>query len=298
MYAQVVAYLVEKEGFEATYVGVGADGVASAADIAAAVRPGCTAIVTVMHSNNETGALMPVREAAAAARAVGALSHTDASQSVGKVEVDFAELGVDLLTVAGHKLYAPKGVGALVARRDAPAQPGRFMIGAGHEGGRRAGTENIILNVGLGAAAELACGASPHERVPEARARLQGLRERLREALFAALEREGVEARVNGPAEAALRLPNTLSVSVRGVVGAHLVEACSDKVAFSSGSACHAGAVSMSPVLAAMGVAPEWGDGTVRLSVGKYTTEAEVDAVAAAVAAAAGKLARADKSRG
>uniref|UniRef100_A0A7S3F7M8 cysteine desulfurase n=1 Tax=Prasinoderma singulare TaxID=676789 RepID=A0A7S3F7M8_9VIRI len=278
---EVCRFLRDVEGFELTEVAVDAEGVCAVEALEEAIRPGETALVTVMHSNNEVGALMPVREAAGLAHAAGALCHTDASQSVGKVPVDFVALGVDFLTVAGHKMYAPKGCGALIHRRDVPME--KFMIGAGHEQGRRAGTENVILNVGLGAAAALA-----HSRgVAQTAAKLAARREELRGALLATLEGAGVQARVNGPGDAARRLPNTLSISLRGVVGAKLVARVQDKVACSSGSACHAGAVRMSGVLRAMGVEPEWGDGTVRLSVGKYTTSRDVEVVAREIAVAA-----------
>ncbi len=226
-----------------------------------------TRLVSVMHSNNEVGTLLPVREVAAVCRARGVLVHTDCAQSPGKVPVNVNELGVDLLTVAGHKLYAPKGVGALYVRRGVRLEP--LVHGAGHEHGRRAGTENVPYVVGLGAAAEIAARALPAETD-----RLRALRDRLHAALAGAL---GGRLVLNGHPDR--RLPNTLNVNFVGHVGAELL-ARVPEVAASTGSACHEGQVSLSPVLAAMGVPPEVGRGAVRLSVGRYTTAADVDRAA------------------
>lgn len=230
-----------------------------------------TLLVTVMHSNNEVGTLQPVQEIAAIARERGVLVHTDAAQSMGKVPVDVNELGVDLLSVAGHKLYAPKGVGLLYVRRGVKLEP--LIHGAGHEGGRRAGTENVPYLVALGKACELA-----RQSLPAATVRLRQLRERLWERLQAAL---GERALLNGHPER--RLPNTLNVSFLGQVGAELLQAVPE-VAASTGSACHEGQVSQSPVLCAMGVPPEVGRGAVRLTVGRFTTEDEIDRAALALA--------------
>ncbi len=235
-----------------------------------------TRLVSVMHSNNETGVLMPVREIAAACRARGVLLHTDCAQSLGKVPVDVADLGVDLLTVAGHKLYAPKGVGALYVRSGVKLES--LVHGAGHERGRRAGTENVAYAVALGAAAALAATALPGET-----GRLRALRDRLHALLLAAL---GDRVVLNGHPE--LRLPNTLNVNFVGHVGAELL-ARVPGVAASTGSACHEGKVNLSPVLAAMGVPREVGRGAVRLSVGRFTTEEEVDHAAELLAGAAAR---------
>lgn len=232
-------------------------------------------LITVMHSNNEVGTLMSVRAIAATARRYGYLVHTDCAQSLGKVPVDVKELGVDLLTIAGHKLYAPKGVGALYVRRGVQLEP--LVHGAGHEGGRRAGTENVPYIVGLGVAAEIA-----RKSLPAAAEKLRSLRDRLHENLKARL---GGRVVLNGhPTE---RLPNTLNVNFVGHVGAELL-AKVPGVAASTGSACHEGKVSQSPVLCAMRVPPEIGRGAVRLSVGRWTTEDEVDRAADLLAAAAG----------
>jgi cysteine desulfurase len=233
-----------------------------------------TTLVSVMHANNEVGTLQPIREIAALARERGVPLHTDAAQSLGKVPVNVDELGVDLLTVAGHKLYAPKGVGVLYVRRGVNLEP--LIHGAGHEGGRRAGTENVPYVVALGKACELA-----RQSLPEATERLRRLRDRLWERLHTGL---GEDVVPNGHPER--RLPNTLNVSFLGHLGAELL-AKVPEVAASTGSACHEGQVTCSPVLQAMGVPPPLARGAVRLSVGRFTTEEEIDRAAAALVRAA-----------
>jgi cysteine desulfurase len=229
-----------------------------------------TTLVSIMHSNNEVGTLQPIREISKICKERGVLVHTDAAQSLGKVPVDVTDLGVDLLSVAGHKLYAPKGVGALYVRRGVRLEP--LLHGAGHEGGRRAGTENVPYLVALGTACRLARAS-----LPGATERLRGLRDRLWGRLRVAL---GERLVLNGhPQE---RLPNTLNVNCAGLVGAELLEQVPE-VAASTGSACHEGKVSQSPVLCAMGVPPELGRGAVRLSVGRFTTDDEIDRAAAAL---------------
>ena len=229
---------------------------------------GDTALISIMHANNEVGTLQPIRAISDLARPRGVLVHTDAAQSPGKVPVTVDELGVDLLTVAGHKLYAPKGVGALYVRRGVRLEP--LLHGAGHEAGRRAGTENVPYAVGLGRACEIAVAA-----LPAATEKLRALRDRLHARL-----REGLGDRVvlNGHPER--RLPNTLNVSFAGHVGSELLQKVPG-IAASTGSACHEGKVSQSPVLCAMGVPPEVGEGALRLTVGRFTTEEEMDRAAA-----------------
>ncbi|MCI0700986.1 MAG: cysteine desulfurase [Planctomycetia bacterium] len=226
-----------------------------------------TQLVSVMHSNNEVGTLMPIREIAAICRERGALIHTDCAQSIGKVNVNVKELGVDFLSIAGHKLYAPKGVGALFVRRGGNLEP--LIHGAGHEKGRRAGTENVPYIVALGKASEIAMRS-----LPAATERLRTLRDRLHHKLRAVL---GDKLILNGHPEE--RLPNTLNVNFVGHIGAELL-AKVPGVAASTGSACHEGKVNLSQVLAAMGVPPEIGRGAVRLSVGRFTTEDEIDRAA------------------
>lgn len=257
---------LRKLGAAVTVLPVDRFGLIDPEDVRAAITPR-TRLVSVMHSNNEVGTLMPVREIAAVGRARGILVHTDCAQSLGKVPVDVNELGVDLLTIAGHKLYAPKGVGALFVRRGVALEP--LVHGAGHESGRRAGTENVPYIVGLGTACAIAARSLPAETD-----RLRALRDRLHAKLLATL---GDRVALNGHPER--RLPNTLNVNFVGHVGAELL-AKVPGVAASTGSACHEGKVSLSPVLAAMGVPPEAGRGAVRLSVGRFTTEEEVDRAA------------------
>jgi cysteine desulfurase len=259
-------YLEERLGFRVTYLAVDEQGQLDPAAVAAALTPR-TILVSVMHANNETGVLQPVADIAALVRPQGVLVHTDAAQSVGKVRVSVDALGVDLLAVAGHKVYAPKGVGVLYVRRGTVLDP--LIHGAGHEGGRRAGTENVASIVGLGAA----CAAAG-ERLATDVPRLTALRDRL----GAALTTEGWV--LNGhPTE---RLPNTLNLSLEGVEGEEVLRRAPE-VAASTGSACHSGHTEPSAVLLAMGLSRARALGAVRLSLGRWTTEADVDRAAGAL---------------
>ncbi len=255
---------LERLGAEVTYLPVDGTGLVDPDDVRRAIT-GRTALVTIMHANNEVGTIQPIAEIARIARERGVLVHTDAAQSVGKVSTRVDELGVDLLSVAGHKLYAPKGVGALYVRRGVTLEP--LIHGAGHECGRRAGTESAFLATGLGAACALAASAGRNEEI-------RALRDRFWSELVAAFG-DGVV--LNG--HPTLRLPNTLNVSFPGRIGADIL-ARLDGVAASTGSACHAGRVGLSPVLAAMGVPAEVGMGAIRFSLGRTTTEAEIADVA------------------
>ncbi len=252
---------LERHERSVTRVRVDAEGRARVDD-ARDVIDGDTALVTVMHSNNETGALQPVAELAALAHAVGAIVHTDAAQSLGKVPVNVRDLDVDLLSVAGHKLYAPKGVGALYVKRGTPLAP--FALGAGHERGLRPGTENVASIVGLGVACE-AVGAD----LEIAAARMRALRDALWDDLAAAVP--GLA--LSGHRE--LRLPNTLNVRFPRVSG-DAVLAGAPEIAASTGSACHEGHESASAVVLAMGVSPDNALGSVRLTLGRSTTEQDV----------------------
>ncbi len=269
---QVFRWLATR-GYRVSVLPVDASGRVHPEDLEREIGPE-TLLVSVMHANNEVGTIQPIAELAEVAHRHGALMHTDAAQSVGKIPVDVEALHVDLLTVAGHKLYAPKGVGALFVRPGVALAP--LMHGALHEGGRRPGTEAVHQVVGLGAAARLA-----GRDLPGTAARLRALRDRLEAGLRRTAGGEGMQ-RNGHPGE---RLPNTLSVSFRGVRADALLAAIGERVAASAGSACHADDVRLSPVLRAMGVDPEWGMGTLRLSVGRPTTEEEVDEAASAVAA-------------
>ncbi|MBI3200926.1 MAG: aminotransferase class V-fold PLP-dependent enzyme [Myxococcales bacterium] len=228
-----------------------------------------TALVTVMHSNNETGVLQPVAQLARIAHAAGAVVHTDAAQSLGKVPVSVRALDVDLFSVAGHKLYAPKGVGALYVKRGTPVTP--FVLGAGHERGLRPGTENVASIVGLGAACELV----GHD-LDRAAARML----ELRELLWQRLSAEVPGLALNG--RGADRLPNTLSVRFPRASG-NAVIAGAPEVAASTGSACHEGHESAPVVILAMGVPPQEAIGTVRLTLGRKTTSDEIERAAAAL---------------
>jgi cysteine desulfurase len=262
---------LERHGWRVARAGVDEDGRVRVQEVAASIVPS-TALVTVMHANNETGVLQPMREIAAAARRAGAFVHTDASQSVGKVPVDVRALDIDLLSLAGHKLYAPKGVGALYVRRGTPLLP--LALGGGHESGRRPGTENVASIVGLGVACE------------RARADLGAESERvrtLRDLLWQDLRGQVPGLAMNGhPIE---RLPNTLSVRFPGVSGTALLAAAPD-VAASTGSACHGAQEQAPAVVVAMGVPPREALGTVRLTLGRGSTQREVQRAAAALGAA------------
>ena len=223
-----------------------------------------TILITVMHANNEVGTIEPITEISAIAREAGIPFHTDAAQSVGKISTDVEELGVDLLSIAGHKVYSPKGIGALYVREGTKLE--LFVHGAGHEAGRRAGTENVLLAVALGAACE---GARKWIGMPQ----VQALRDRFHDGLKDVF---GDGVTLNGhPTE---RLPNTLNVNFVGRVGAEVL-ARLPGIAASTGSACHAGSVTLSPVLQAMGIPPEEGMGAVRFSLGRSTTWEELEEV-------------------
>ena len=270
------ALLLRQQGWELSVVPVDGFGRVRAQDVAAALRSD-TALVSVMHANNEVGTLQPIGEIAALTRPRGIALHTDAAQSAGKVAVDVAALGVDLLSLAGHKFYAPKGVGALFVRQGTPIQP--MHAGAGQESGLRPGTESVAAIVGLGAAAALALA-----RRADDEKQLRELRDRLHAALAT-----GVPGLVlNGhPVD---RLPNTLHVSFPGVAGRDLLREVDGVVAASLGSACHSEHAAVSGVLATMGVDTARAKGAVRLSIGRVTTEVEVNTAAEALAAAWIKL--------
>lgn len=254
---------LERLGAEISRVPVDRTGVVDPGDVRRAIRSD-TALITIMHANNEVGTIQPLSAIAAVARESGVLFHSDAAQSVGKIAANVNALGVDLLSIAGHKLYGPKGVGALFVRQGVHLES--LLHGAGHEAGRRAGTENVLEIVGLGAACELA-QASIDDR------RIVALRDHFWQALRA---RFGDRVVLNGHPDQ--RLPNTLNVSFRGALG-HEILARMPTVCASTGSACHSGSTRISPVLEAMGVATDVGLGAVRFSLGRTTTREEIDAV-------------------
>jgi len=270
---EVCARLDASSGCSVTTLPVDRTGMVDPAELERAMRPE-TVLVTVMHANNEVGTIQPIAELAAVARERAVIFHTDAAQSVGKVPARVDELGVDLLSVAGHKLYAPKGVGALYVRAGTPLH--NLMVGAGHEAGRRPGTENLLGIAGLGAACRLAAA-----ELEERAAHCREMRDRLWEAL-----RDRVPGIVlNGHQDR--RLPNTLSVAIPGADARDLL-ARLPGLAASPGSACHSGEAEPSAVLAAMGVERGLALGTVRFSTGSGTTAEDVDLAAELVAGVLG----------
>jgi cysteine desulfurase len=251
---------LERQGARITYLAVDSAGLVDPDDLRHALSRD-TMLVSIMHANNETGTIQPIEACARIAREHGILFHTDAAQSVGKIPTGVDDLGIDLLSVAGHKLYAPKGVGALYVRSGTRLEP--LIHGAAHEGGRRAGTESAVLAAALGTACSLARDSVSLENV-----------RRLRDEFWASLQKQFGERVVrNGHAERCL--PNTLNVSFVGCVGADILAAL-EGVAASTGSACHAGRVELSPVLRAMNVPEYIGQGAVRFSLGRETTAAEL----------------------
>ncbi len=255
---------LEKLGAEVTYVGVDEYGKVNPEEIKMAITQN-TILISVMHANNEVGTIQPIKEISSIAKKHGILFHTDAAQSVGKIVTEVDDLGVDLLSVAGHKVYAPKGVGALYVRRGTPLEP--LIHGAGHESGRRAGTENVLLIVGLGKACEIAKRYLGDDSVRN-----------LRDHFWKILQKNfGNGIVLNG--HLLDRLPNTLNVSFVGKVGAEILSRLNG-VAASTGAACHSGSVELSPVLRAMRITPEVGMGAIRFSLGRKTTLQELERVA------------------
>lgn len=257
-----VCRVLQPLGFDVTYLPVDDEGLVSVRDVADALRPE-TILITIMHANNEVGTIQPIEEISVLARQRKIIFHTDAAQSVGKIPTDVGTLGVDLLSVAGHKLYAPKGVGALYVREGTALN--KFMVGAGQEMGRRAGTENVLEIVGLGMACELAA-----RDLEQNSSHMRAMRDMLQQGLNELL----TDIRVNGHREK--RLPNTLSVSFRGVEANRILEEIGLEVAASAGAACHAETVEISHVLEAMHVPVDWAKGTLRFTTGRMTTENEI----------------------
>lgn len=258
---EVCRYL-EIQGLDVTYLPVDGHGLIDPQQVEDTITDR-TIMVTIMHANNEVGTIQPIREIADIAHRHGAVMHSDCAQSVGKIPVDVDDLGVDLLTIAGHKLYAPKGIGVLYIRRGVEIE--KFMHGADHEMGRRAGTENIILVAGLGIACQLI------EQNLDGYIQHMG---QMRDRLEAGLQREIPGVRVNGHPEK--RLPNTSSVSFKGQEANTILDKL-QSVAASAGAACHSDRIDVSAVLKAMNLPIEYAMGTIRLSVGRDTTEDEID---------------------
>lgn len=253
---------LEELGVGVTVLPVDAFGLVDPEEVARAIKPH-TSLISIMLANNETGTLQPIREISQLAREHGIPLHTDAAQAIGKIPVDVNELGVDFLSVAGHKLYAPKGVGALFIREGQNLTP--LIHGAGQEGGRRPGTENLILTVGLGVACQVA-----RERLQRDMKNMKLMRDRLQELLFGGLE----DLVLNGHPDE--RLPNTLNVSVPHIEGNKILDGLSTLYA-STGAACHDRSVELSYVLSAMGVPPEVGMGALRLTVGRTNDMEQIE---------------------
>ena len=251
------------QGFDIVYLPVDAYGRVRPADLEAAMTSQ-TILVSIMHANNEVGTIQPIRELAEISHRHDALFHTDAAQTAGKISVDVRDLGVDFLTIVGHKMHAPKGIGALYMRRGLSIES--LIHGAGHERGLRAGTENVVFDVALGRACEIAQARLADTSVKD-------LTDYFQDKLHSKFDDRIV---LNGhPTE---RLPNTLNVSFLGWNG-HELLARLPEIAASTGSACHSGETALSPVLKAMKVSPERGRGAVRFSLGRYTQNSEIDQV-------------------
>ena len=254
---------LESRGLSVCYIPVDSSGILNLDELESAIDDK-TVLITVMHSNNEVGSIQPIELISGMAKSKNIVFHTDACQSLGKVSVDVNSLGVDLLTIAGHKVYGPKGVGALYVREGTEIK--NVLYGAGQEMGRRPGTENVAGIAGLGMACEIA-----QRNLAENSARMKRLRERLRTGLESGIR----DLRFNGHPENSL--PNTLNVSFKGIEANRLLEEIGLEVAVSAGAACHSDHVMISHVLKAMNVPLDYAKGTVRFSLGKSTTEDEID---------------------
>lgn len=252
---------LQMNGFGATYLGVDSNGIVDPDDVKKAIRKD-TILITIMHSNNEIGVLQPIREIGMIAHENNITFHSDAAQSVGKMDVKVSDVMVDMLTVVSHKFYGPKGVGALYLKNGIDLVP--IMFGAGHEKGIRPGTENIIGILGFGKACEIALRDMSFRYNHTLR---------LREMLFSLLG-ERLVIKLNG--HKTLRLPNTLNIAINGIIADDIVSKLSNKIALSSGSACHAGLRKPSPVLKAIGLSDEDALSSIRLSTGKDNTDEEI----------------------
>ena len=270
-----VCKYLENHGFETTYLPVDEYGIVNPSDVEAAITHR-TILLSIMHANNEVGSIQPIREISEIARDHKIVFHTDAAQSAGKIPVDVDELGVDLLSLAGHKIYAPKGVGALYLRRGVKLE--KQMNGATQEFGLRAGTENVLEIVGLGKACEIA------------RSNLAGFAvnmKKMRDTLYDLLTKNISDIRLNGHPEK--RLPNTLSIGFKYCKASELIENL-ENLAVSAGAACHLYNVEISPVLKAMNVPPEYAVGTLRISTGRHTSFEEIEIAAESIIRAVKKL--------
>ena len=268
---------LERDGVAVTYVAVGADGIVDAEEIRRALRPE-TVLISVMHANNELGTIQPIEEIGEIAREAGVAFHTDAVQSAGKLPLDVTRLGVDLLSLSAHKIYGPKGIGALYVKTGTRLEP--MFYGGHHERDRRSGTENVAAIVGLGRAAE-----SARALLDESATRISAMRDRLEETILETIP----HCRVNG--DRSRRVANTTNITFEGAEAESLVIALDLRgVACATGAACSSGAVEPSHVLTAIGLTPEQGRSSIRFSLGRNTVEAEIDFAVNAVRAAVEKL--------
>jgi len=268
---------LEGEGFEVTYVPVGSQGAVDPGDVLRAIRTD-TILISIMHANNETGAIQPVAEVSAIAAGAGAVLHTDAVQALGKTPVDVGAMPADLISISGHKIYGPKGTGALYVKRDTQVLP--CLTGGHHENGLRAGTENVAGALALAEAMEIAVGYQEEEAD-----RLAGLRERLERRVLESVD--GVAVHGAGAA----RVSNTSNMSFLSVDGEAIVTRLDlAGICAATGSACTTDSPEPSHVLLAMGVEPRVAQGAVRFSLGRETTEEEIDYTVGALAEAVGQL--------
>ena len=258
-----VCEFLENIGYKVTYLPVDEYGIVRVSDVSDAITSK-TILITIMHANNEVGSIQPIAQISELAKKHDIRFHTDAAQSLGKMSADVGALGVDLLSVAGHKLYAPKGVGALYVRNGIKLT--RFMHGAGQESGWRAGTENVMEIVALGKACEIA-----RRDLEKNMDHMLAMRDRLYEGIKEA----GNQVRLNG--HPGKRLPNTLSISFHKLEANRILDGIGSNVAASAGAACHADTVEVSHVLKAMGTPVDWAKGTLRLTTGRMTTESDID---------------------
>ena len=271
-----VCRFLEGFGYETTFLPVDEHGLVRVQDVEKAIRPE-TILITVMHANNEVGTIQPVERISRIAKEHHIIMHTDAAQSVGKIPTHISKLGVNLMSIAGHKVYAPKGVGALYIRKSTLLE--KFCHGAGQEMGLRAGTENVFGIVGLGKACEMAA-----RDLNKSMEHMKMLRDALHDGLLGGIGR----IKLNGHPDK--RLPNTLSVSFKGLEANRILEEIGLEVAASAGAACHSDTVEISHVLQAMNVPLDWAKGTLRFSVGRMTTVEQIDKAVQVVVHAVKKL--------
>ena len=254
---EVCKYL-EQQGFEITYIPVDNQGLVDTTEVEKAIKP-TTILISIMHANNEVGSIQAIAEIGAVAKKHGVIMHTDAAQSLGKIKADVQAMNVDLLSVAGHKLYAPKGIGALYIRKGIALE--KLIHGADHERNLRAGTENVLEIVGLGKACEVA-----NNNLEENAKHYQTMRDYFHNILQESLP----QIRLNGPKDK--RLPNTLNISFPKIEANTLI-AKMPGIAASAGAACHSSGISVSQVIKAMGIPVDYAMGTIRFSTGRYNTK-------------------------